>query len=671
MRASGVLLASLPLSSASYPSLALGLLKSAIARLGIPCEVQYYSLDYIQEVGVDTFECVSDTEYYTALVGEWVFAHAARGEAEPIDAADSRYLIEVFRTQCPEREFVSRLLLVLAARDDAATFINRCVGRVDWNRYAVLGISSSFQQNMASLAFARRVKAQFPQIFVVFGGANCQGEMGIELHRRYSFIDAVCLGEGDEIFPELVRRHLAGENTAGLPGLVLRAPDGSSVVPAQEVQQVEDLDSLPYPDLSDFYDQRRFLPAASQYPAAVVFETARGCWWGAKHHCTFCGLNGRMMAYRSKSQARAYEELAYLVTSYGRDVVNADAILDMRYFQEFLPRLAAEGPVVNMFWQLKANLRPDQVNLLARAGVTRIQPGIEALDSELLTLMKKGCTMLQNVQLLKLAAENGISVYWNLLYGFPGESADSYERSARIMPKLRHLQPPSNTGRVLADRFSPYFQRPELFGVRLEPATAYRFIHPFSEACVRRLAYHFHMHSGSLDRIRETVAPMEAEQRLWSEHHAESALCCEDVGEAVIVTDERWGWDRAVRNFDGAEAELLRLCWRITSWNRIESELRPRFNDTVLRAGIYRLVTLGLLLQEEAQFLALPLRQPGWRRAPTWGEMGRLGPFLMFLRPQSSIIWMRAENTERNGVAMRDAGTSLNQTPPFYGHLGS
>jgi ribosomal peptide maturation radical SAM protein 1 len=626
-----VFLASLPLSSASYPSLGLGLLKSALTQLGIPCHVRYFSLDYIQDAGIETFECLSDTDYHTALVGEWVFAEAANGETEELDAADARYLSKVFRTQCPEREFVSRLLLILAARENAAAFIDRCVGAVDWGQYSILGISSSFQQNMASLAFARRVKAQFPHIFIVFGGANCQGEMGIELHRRYGFIDAVCLGEGDVIFPELVRRHLAGENATGLPGVVLRASDASTTIPAKEVEQVENLDALPYPDLSDFYDQRRSFSAASRYPPAVVFETARGCWWGAKHHCTFCGLNGRMMAYRSKSQTRAYEELAHLVTSYGREVVNADAILDMHYFKEFLPRLAAEGPAIRMFWQMKANLRPDQLELLARAGVTRIQPGIEALDSELLVLMKKGCTMLQNVQILKLAAENGLSVVWNLLYGFPGESAEAYKRSAHIMPKLRHLQPPSHAGRVLADRFSPYFQRPESFGVRLEPAAAYGFVYPFDEAGVRRLAYHFDMHSAALDCIEETAAPMVSEQSLWSDHHAESALYCEDEGDAVVVIDERWGWDRAVRKFDGAEAEVLRLCWRITSWHRIELELGPRFSDAVLRAAIDRLLGLGVLLQEEGQYLALPLRQPGWRRAPTWGELAeaRIVPYAL------------------------------------------
>jgi len=42
----------------------------------------------------------------------------------------------------------------------------------------------------------------------------------------------------------------------------------------------------------------------------------------------------------------------------------------------------------------RAVWRPEHLVQLARAGVTRIQPGIEALDTELLTSMKKGCTML-------------------------------------------------------------------------------------------------------------------------------------------------------------------------------------------------------------------------------------------------------------------------------------
>jgi ribosomal peptide maturation radical SAM protein 1 len=632
LKADKVLLALLPLSSAHYPSLALGLLKPAVAALGLRCDVRYFSLDYLEEIGAESFERLDDTAYYTALVGEWVFAAAAHGEEEAAGSAGLRYLTEVLEAEFPEHYRAPLLLTLLAARRGAAAFIERCVGSIDWTRVSVLGVSTSFQQNMASLAFARRVKERHPHVLVVFGGANCQGEMGVELHRRYPFIDAICLGEGDRVFPELVRRHLAGERAVGLPGLVLRDSDGASLLPLREVDQVEDMDRLPLPDLSDFYAQHRASPVAeAEYPTAVVFETARGCWWGAKHHCSFCGLNGRMMSYRSKSPARAFEELARLTRLHGRDVITTDAILDLRYFDELLPRIAASDLGVTMFWQMKANLRPEQLTLLARAGVKRIQPGIEALDTELLTLMNKGCTMLHNVQLLKLAAENGLSVAWNLLYGFPGADPAAYRRAARIMPMLRHLQPPDTTGRALADRFSPYFQRPESFGVALEPASAYGFIHPFGAESVARLAYHFHMRSDALDAVEEHVEPMLEEQRLWSAHQGKSALYCEESGADLVVTDRRWGWPRSRRRLSGAEAALLRLCWQITAWHRIEARLGPEFGPASLTRAAALLEERGLLLREGEECLALPLRQPGWRRAPTWDEVldGTVTPYAL------------------------------------------
>jgi ribosomal peptide maturation radical SAM protein 1 len=612
----------LPLSSAHYPSLALGLLKPAVAALGLRCDVRYFSLDYLDEIGAEAFERLDDTAYYTALVGEWVFAGAAHGEEAAADSGALRYLTEVLEAEFPDHYSAALLLTLLEARRGAPAFIERCVASVDWTRVAVLGVSTSFQQNMASLAFARRVKERHPHILVAFGGANCQGDMGVELHRRYPFIDAICLGEGDRVFPELVRRHLAGESAAGLPGLVLRGADGASLLPPREVDQVEDMDRLPYPDLSDFYAQHRASAVATaEYPTAVVFETARGCWWGAKHHCSFCGLNGRMMSYRSKSPARAYDELARLTRRHGRDVVTTDAILDLRYFDELLPRIAESGLGLTMFWQMKANLRPEQLTLLARAGVKRIQPGIEALDTELLTLMNKGCTMLHNVQLLKLAAENGLSVAWNLLYGFPGEDPEAYHRAARIMPMLRHLQPPDTTGRALADRFSPYFQRPGSFGVVLEPAAAYGYIHPFGVESVARLAYHFHMRSEALDATEDHVEPMLEEQRLWSAHQRQSALWMEGRGAEIVVTDRRWGWPRSRRRLAGVEAALLRLCWQITPWHRVETQLGAAFGRTALSHAAASLEERGLLLREGEEYLALPLRQPGWRRAPRWDEV--------------------------------------------------
>lgn len=128
------------------------------------------------------------------------------------------------------------------------------------------------------------------------------------------------------------------------------------------------------------------------------------------------------MAYRSKSAARALAELTYLANRYPDCGINAvDNILDMKYFKTFLKLLADGKREFGLFYEVKANLRKDQVKLLCEAGVKTIQPGIESFSDNVLRIMRKGVTALQNVQLLKWCTELGLKAVYNLIWGFPGK----------------------------------------------------------------------------------------------------------------------------------------------------------------------------------------------------------------------------------------------------------
>jgi len=61
-----------------------------------------------------------------------------------------------------------------------------------------------FEQTSASVALLRRIKVLCPETVTVIGGANCEAEMGFELHRSFPWIDFVCTGEGEAAFVELV-----------------------------------------------------------------------------------------------------------------------------------------------------------------------------------------------------------------------------------------------------------------------------------------------------------------------------------------------------------------------------------------------------------------------------------------------------------------------------------
>src|SRR5207245_918226 len=78
----------------------------------------------------------------------------------------------------------------------------------------------------------------------------------------------------------------------------------------------EDIGTLPTPDFDEYFERWEHSPLRSHIQPSLLMESARGCWWGEKSHCTFCGLNGLTMSFRGKSADRTLEEFSVLVARY-------------------------------------------------------------------------------------------------------------------------------------------------------------------------------------------------------------------------------------------------------------------------------------------------------------------------------------------------------------------
>jgi len=478
----------MPYGALDRPALGLSLLQPALAARGIACEIRYLSFAFADLIGSDLYQWIGGELPYTAFAGDWTFTSALYGRDPHRDTA---YVDEVLRgTWRRSADDVQRVLWV---RDMTRPFLDTWIEAIPWDDYSLVGFTSTFEQNIASLALAQRIKAAHPDVAIVFGGANWEGAMGLALHRRFRFVDYACSGEADHSFPELAARIVAGKSVVDPPiaGVIWR--EGTDTRFAGPAQLVRTMDDLPLPDFSDYF---RALDGSSSGVAVspnVLFESSRGCWWGAKSHCTFCGLNGGGMAFRSKSSARVLAEIDALTARWGVEMLEAvDNILDMRYFDEVLPALAARRPPLRFFYEVKSNLSRAQVEMLARSGVTRIQPGIESMSDHVLRLMRKGTTALRNVQLLKWCREYGVRVDWNVLYGFPGETRSDYAEMLELLRAIRFLHPPGATGPVRLDRFSPYFESSSSYGItNVRPLSTYRHLYPDAGDALCDIAYYF------------------------------------------------------------------------------------------------------------------------------------------------------------------------------------
>lgn len=603
-----VLLVSMPYGSLERPSMGLGLLQAQLHRRGIPCETRYLALEFAQLIGVDEYLWLASELPYTAFAGDWLFTEALYGSRP---AADAAYVRDVLRGQWQMAD--ASIARLLALRGRCEPFLARCLSSVAWQRYDVVGFTSTFEQNLASLALARRVKARHPDTTIVFGGANWEGEMGVELHRRFAFVDAVCSGEADESFPALLAALDAGRPLASVRGIVFR--DGGRSVATKPAPIVRDLDALPVPDFEPWMQARA--PIAGHVPALMLLETGRGCWWGAKSHCTFCGLNGGSLAFRSKTAERAHDEIAELRRRHGIALFSAvDNILDMNYFGTLLPMLAAEQAGTTFFYEIKANLSADQVALLAAAGVTMVQPGIESLSDHVLKLMGKGTSALQNVALLKWCREHGVRPEWNVLYGFPGETVGDYTEMAALIDDIWFLEPPSGCGPVRMDRFSPYHSDPAAYGmVNVRPLAPYRYLYPFEAESLMRLAYYFDYDHADGRDPRVAAAPVLECIERWGTDRSRGRLTVTHDGDGRLIVDERPGLGPRAMRLHGWQSIVYDACDRPRTVQGLARMPELARVGVPLLTGFLEACVAGrVMLRSADRYLALAVTQP----ARTW-----------------------------------------------------
>ena len=587
-----VVLVSMPFAEVQRPSIALGLLHASLAHTGIQSEVVYGNFGLAERIGLVAYQSMQSTPT-DHLLGEWCFA----AYLFPTDEAkDEEYLNLVLEVRCagfpPELE----------ARKDQMRWIRRqSLAYVDWLADAIVaknpklvGCSSVFQQHCASLALLKRIHELSPDTVLLIGGANCEGEMGLQTLQSFPWVDCIVSGEADTLFPDLCKTLLEhGRDATSLPdGAVsqyqLKSP--FRVLSQQSPRSViHDMDSLPLPDYRHYFQTLNASTLTNMIKPGLLAESSRGCWWGEKFHCTFCGLNGEGMQYRKKSPERVLNELSELRRLYGLGNVQfVDNILDMSFFKTVLPKLAAEQEKYSLFYETKANLKREQVELLAHAGIRYIQPGIESLDDNILKLLAKGNSTLMNLQLLKWCSELDIDVSWNLLSGVSGESDSWYAEMANWLPAIFHLQPPTGVARIRYDRFSPYQMRPHDFDLTLEPSRTYPYVYPLPNESLRRLAYSFedskrprHMHRGMSEepgqqQLREVV-------RHWNElwHISKPVLQVYDDGNRLRFIDTRPCAIQSDWTIGGVAAEIYRRCDSAQSVAMFESQ--PAAVDTLLR----------------------------------------------------------------------------------------
>jgi ribosomal peptide maturation radical SAM protein 1 len=584
-----VLLVSMPFGIMNSPSLALAILQARLNAAGIRAKCRHFTIDYAAGVGLQLYDKIaSGFPRNTDLLGEWIFSHAV---SRKTIAQQLNYLTRTFGAHglafeagsdgvlCsgPDEHKVRLVQAVLRLAETVEEFVEYVAEEILRHAPRVVGFTTVFQQNSATIAVAARLRQLDPSVKIVLGGANCEGPMGQELARTFPCMDVIVSGEADLAIVPLVKILLAGEDPKGhlrLQPYVDAGPGSGAFVQAK---LVPDLDSYSPPSFDDYFQDLGRFWKEGDTKVQIPLETSRGCWWGMRNHCTFCGLNGSSMAFRSRKPDDALREIVDTAARYpGTEICFVDNIMDYRYYDQLLPELARLGANVNLFYEIKSNVTKAQVRALKEAGVKHVQPGIESLSDQVLRIMKKGVKAIHNIQLLKWCMEYCVRVDWNVLWGFPGEHPGEYDKQALLVPLLSHLQPPVRASQIRLDRFSPNFVRSfELGFFNVRPYQAYGDVYEgVSRDAVFNLSYFFEADGQADSQLEEYTRKLSDAVQGWRAAHATSTLVYLEVEGRVVVIDSRSmlsGRNTCV--LDGLEAQIFLVCDRARSASSVMKAL--------------------------------------------------------------------------------------------------
>ncbi|MGF0308947.1 B12-binding domain-containing radical SAM protein [Rhodococcus sp. IEGM1428] len=387
----------------------------------------------------------------------------------------------------------------------------------------VVGLSiSADTQLIAAMTMARRIRRLRPDIKIICGG-NYTTRMVQAWQVRHPFfdlVDAFVLAEGEEALPSLVRAFHAGENGAGIAGVMVAGDDGNVNHTAPRPVK---LDSVAPPDFSEMPLDRYFAPG----PILPLYAS-RSCAWS----CAFCSIPFASNNFRRRPGATTVDHMEALNAQYGaRHFMFVDEIMTLNVLREVATEIVRRG--MDIYWygetRFAAGFDQELADLLYASGCRRLNFGLESYNQRVLDLMRKGTKLRHIDDTIEYMLAAGVPPHLFVIHGFPGETKDEAQRTITyaksVIDRARHHfgNPYATWGGApfVLDIHSPIGQHPDEFGISiLDPPDGHDLA----------LARDYTVNGGGLDRTESELLARQArddtviERNVWFRSHTRIAL---------------------------------------------------------------------------------------------------------------------------------------------------
>jgi radical SAM superfamily enzyme YgiQ (UPF0313 family) len=275
----------------------------------------------------------------------------------------------------------------------------------------------------------KNVKTIAPHVLTVMGGPHVTF-CARQTLETFPELDVVVRGEGEETFVDLINAVAGAQHLDTVNGITYRIGTQINTTPKRKL--IQNLDSLPIP-------ARHLLPLGRYRTLGlpISMTTSRGC----PYKCIFCvgrKMVGARVRYHSADRVAA--ELQCLADLKFHQINIADDLFtaNQNHCFEVCEEILKRNLEIN--WTSFARVDTISEKLLARmkaAGCTAVSFGIESANPAILNTIKKGITVQQIRNAVRICRRVGISPYASFILGLPGETPETIKETADFAANLQ------------------------------------------------------------------------------------------------------------------------------------------------------------------------------------------------------------------------------------------
>ncbi|MBN2890729.1 MAG: radical SAM protein [Bacteroidales bacterium] len=300
----------------------------------------------------------------------------------------------------------------------------------DFQPFAV-GISTFTMSMIDVLNTAKVVKDISSNIHVILGGHHTL--LYPKQSVKYSNVDYILIGEADYTFPQLLNaleNDFSDEEILKIQGVGFYRNGVEKINYSRAI--VENLDDLPFPDRS-MLPMEIYQSIVGRNKMVATVMSSRGC----PFKCTYCYTPSKK--YRSRSTENIMQEVRYLISLGYKEIFFFDDLFALKPEKviEFAKALVVEN--IKIDWSFRGRINAvteEMIYEVKKAGIHRIQFGIESGVDKTLKRVKKGITTEQIINVIKWCKKAKITTIGNFMIGLPDETEADINETLKFSRKI-------------------------------------------------------------------------------------------------------------------------------------------------------------------------------------------------------------------------------------------